>query len=225
MADSAVGCLRFRRRPRRRPSHPFRKAPPVTRPVVLLAEELSPATIEVLGSEIEVRNVDGTDRGALLEAVKEADALLVRSATRVDAEVYAAAQQLKVVARAGVGLDNVDVPAATSAGVMVINAPTSNITSAAELAVALILASLRNLGRADASVKAGRWERKQLAGVELLGKTVGVVGFGRIGQLVAERLAPFGVELLAYDPYVHHARAAELGARVVELDELMREAD
>src|SRR5699024_943887 len=197
----------------------------VTRPVVLIAEELSPATVEVLGPEIEVRSVDGTDRGALLEAVKEADALLVRSATRVDAEVYAAAQQLKVVARAGVGLDNVDVPAATSAGVMVINAPTSNITSAAELAIALILASLRNLGRADASVKAGRWERKQLAGVELLGKTVGVVGFGRIGQLVAERLAPFGVELLAYDPYVHHARAAELGARVVELDELMREAD
>ncbi|ATG51730.1 phosphoglycerate dehydrogenase [Brachybacterium vulturis] len=197
----------------------------MTRPVVLIAEELSPATVEVLGSEIEVRNVDGTDRAALLEAVKDADALLVRSATQVDAEVYAAARQLKVVARAGVGLDNVDVPAATTAGVMVINAPTSNITSAAELAVALILASLRNLGRADASVKAGKWQRKQLAGVELLGKTVGVVGFGRIGQLVAERLRPFGVNLLAYDPYVNHARAAELGARVVELDELMRESD
>ena len=197
----------------------------MTRPVVLLAEELSPATIEVFGDDADVRHVDGTDRGALLEAVADADALLVRSATQVDAEVYAAAKQLKVVARAGVGLDNVDVPAATSAGVMVINAPTSNITSAAELAVALILASMRNLGRADASVKAGKWERKQLSGVELLGKTVGVVGFGRIGQLVAERLAPFGVELLAYDPYVNHTRAAELGARVVELDELMREAD
>ena len=131
---------------------------PVTRPVVLLAEELSPATIEVFGDDADVRHVDGTDRGALLEAVTDADALLVRSATQVDAEVYAAATQLKVVARAGVGLDNVDVPAATSAGVMVINAPTSNITSAAELAVALILASMRNLGRADASVKAGRWE-------------------------------------------------------------------
>src|SRR5690625_1796510 len=197
----------------------------VTRPVVLIAEELSPATVEVLGPEIEVRSVDGTDRGALLEAVKEADALLVRSATRVDAEVYAAARGLKVVARAGVGLDNVDVPAATTAGVMVINAPTSNIVSAAELAVTLILSSLRNLARADASVKEGRWDRKQLTGVELLGKTVGVVGFGRIGQLVAERLAPFGVQPLAYDPYVHHTRAAELGARVVELDELMRETD
>src|SRR5699024_10222438 len=104
----------------------------VTRPVVRMDEVLSTDAGDVLGPEMEVRSVDGTDRGALLEAVKEADALLVRSATRVDAEVYAAAQQLKVVARAGVGLDNVDVPAATSAGVMVINAPTSNITSAAE---------------------------------------------------------------------------------------------
>ena len=197
----------------------------MTRPVVLFAEELSPATIEVFGNDADVRHVDGTDRAALLAAVAEADALLVRSATQVDAEVFAAARSLKVVARAGVGLDNVDVPAATTAGVMVINAPTSNIVSAAELAVTLILASLRNLSRADASVKAGRWDRKLLTGVELLGKTVGVVGFGRIGQLVAERLQPFGVELLAYDPYVNHTRAAELGARVVELEELMREAD
>lgn len=197
----------------------------MTRPVVLLAEELSPATIEVFGDDADVRRVDGTDRAALLTAVSQADALLVRSATQVDAEVFAAAKELKVIARAGVGLDNVDVAAATAAGVMVINAPTSNIVSAAELAVTLILTSLRNVARADASVKAGRWERKQLSGVELLGKTVGVVGFGRIGQLVAERLAPFDVQLLAYDPYVSHTRAAELGARVVELDELMAEAD
>ncbi|GAA1487335.1 phosphoglycerate dehydrogenase [Brachybacterium sacelli] len=197
----------------------------MTRPVVLLAEELSPATIEVFGDDADVRHVDGTDRDALLSAVGQADALLVRSATQVDAEVFAAAKGLKVIARAGVGLDNVDVAAATAAGVMVINAPTSNIVSAAELAVTLILTSLRNVARADASVKAGRWERKQLSGVELLGKTVGVVGFGRIGQLVAERLAPFDVQLLAYDPYVSHTRAAELGARVVELDELMAEAD
>ncbi|MCL6423730.1 phosphoglycerate dehydrogenase [Brachybacterium sp. JHP9] len=200
-------------------------APNSPRPVVLLAEELSPATVEVLGPDVEVRSVDGTDRAALLEAVREASALLVRSATQVDAEVFAAAPTLQVVARAGVGLDNVDVPAATAAGVMVINAPTSNITSAAELAIALILASLRNIGRADASVKAGRWDRKHLTGTELHEKTVGIVGFGRIGQLVAERLRPFGVHLLAYDPYVNRARAADLGARVVELDELMRLAD
>jgi D-3-phosphoglycerate dehydrogenase len=197
----------------------------VTRPVVLIAEELSPATVEVLGPDVEVRHVDGTDRPALLEAVAEADALLVRSATTVDAEVYAAASHLKVVARAGVGLDNVDVPAATAAGVMVINAPTSNIVSAAELAITHILASLRNVGRADASVKAGKWERKKLTGIELLDKTVGIVGFGRIGQLVAERLRPFGVQLQAYDPYVNQVRAAELGVKVVELDEVMRSSD
>lgn len=197
----------------------------MSRPVVLIAEELSPATLEVLGDEVEIRHVDGTDRAALLTAVAEADALLVRSATTVDAEVFAAAPQLRVVARAGVGLDNVDVPAATAAGVIVINSPTSNIVSAAELAVALILASLRNIGRADASVKAGRWERKALTGTELFEKTIGIVGFGRIGQLVAERLRPFGVHLLAYDPYVNHARAAELGVKVVELEELMRTAD
>lgn len=197
----------------------------MTRPIVLLAEELSPATLDVLGDDVEIRRVDGTDRAALLEAVAEAQALLVRSATRVDREVLNAGRSLSVVARAGVGLDNVDVEAATAAGVMVINAPTSNITSAAELAIALILASLRNLARADASVKAGRWDRKLLTGVELMDKTVGIVGFGRIGQLVAERLRPFDVHLLAYDPYVNPARAAELGARVVGLDEIMRESD
>lgn len=195
------------------------------RPVVLIAEELSPATVEVLGPDVEIRHVDGTDRPALLGAVADADALLVRSATQVDAEVLAAAPRLSVVARAGVGLDNVDVPAATTAGAMVINAPTSNIVSAAELAVTLILASLRRIGTADASMKAGRWDRKHLVGTELYEKTVGIVGFGRIGQLVAERLRPFGVHLLAYDPYVSQARAAELGARVVDLPELMAAAD
>src|SRR5690625_2715226 len=225
MADSAVVCPPDPTTAVPEAADPHRKVHPVTRPVVLFAEELSPATIEVFGDDADIRHVDGTDRAALLSAVGTADALLVRSATQVDAEVFAAAPELKVVARAGVGLDNVDVPAATTAGVMVINAPTSNIVSAAELAVTLILASLRNLSRADASVKAGRWDRKQLTGVELLGKTVGLVGFGRIGQLVAERLAPFGVQLLAYDPYVNHTRAAELGARVGALDQLMPWSD
>ncbi|WP_058234239.1 phosphoglycerate dehydrogenase [Devriesea agamarum] len=197
----------------------------MSKPVILLAEELSPATVAVLGDEVEIRHVDGTDRSALLREVAKANALLVRSATRVDAEVFSAAPNLEVVARAGVGLDNIDVEAATRAGVMVINAPTSNIVSAAELAVALILTSLRGIGRADASVKAGRWERKALTGTELLGKTVGIVGFGRIGQLVADRLRPFGVELIAYDPYVTPARAAEQGVRIVDLDELMRLSD
>jgi D-3-phosphoglycerate dehydrogenase len=193
----------------------------VTPPVVLIAEELSPATVEALGTDLEVRTCDGADRADLLAAVPDADALLVRSATRVDAEVLAAARRLKVVARAGVGLDNVDVEAATQAGVMVVNAPTSNIVSAAEHAIALLLATARNVPAADASVRAGRWERSRFTGAELFSKTVGVVGLGRIGVLVAQRLLAFGTTVLAYDPYVAGARAAQLGVRLVSLDELL----
>jgi D-3-phosphoglycerate dehydrogenase / 2-oxoglutarate reductase len=195
------------------------------RPVVLLSEELSPATVEVLGPDFDVRTCDGTDRDALLAAVVDADALLVRSATRVDAEVVETAERLKVVARAGVGLDNVDVDAATKAGVMVVNAPQSNIVSAAEHAVALLLATARHIPAADASLRAGEWRRSRFTGVELAEKTVGVVGLGRIGVLVAQRLAAFGVRLLAYDPYVPAARAAQLGVRLVPLDELLAESD
>ena len=148
--------------------------------------------------------------------------MLVRSATKVDAEAIAAAKQLKVMARAGVGLDNVDVKAATQAGVMVVNAPTSNIVSAAELAVALLLASARNLVPANAALRNGQWKRSKYTGVELADKTVGVVGLGRIGVLVAQRLSAFGVRLVAYDPYVQPARAAQLGVRLVSLDELLR---
>ncbi len=131
----------------------------MTKPVVLIAEELSPATIEALGPDFEVRSVDGADREALLPALADVDAILIRSATRMDAEAIAAAKQLKVIARAGVGLDNVDVQSATQAGVMVVNAPTSNITSAAELAVALLLATARNIAPANQALKAGAWKR------------------------------------------------------------------
>ncbi|MFC7340884.1 phosphoglycerate dehydrogenase [Saccharopolyspora griseoalba] len=195
-----------------------------SRPVVLLAEKLAPSVIEALG-EAEIRNVDGTDRPALLDAVADADALLVRSATKVDAEVLSAAKKLKVVARAGVGLDNVEVPAATERGVMVVNAPTSNIVSAAEHAMALLLAVCRNVAQADASLKGGAWKRSSYTGTELNGKTVGVVGLGKIGQLFASRVAAFGTELIAYDPYVSKARAAQLGIELVSLDELLSRAD
>ena len=196
-----------------------------TRPVVLLAEALAPSAVAVLGDGVEIRRVDGTDRPALLAAVADADALLVRSATRVDAELLAAARHLVVVARAGVGLDNVDVPAATARGVMVVNAPTSNIVSAAEHAVALLLAAARHIPAADASLRQGQWKRSSYTGVELSGKTVGIVGLGKIGQLVAQRLAAFGVELIAYDPYVAAARAAQLGIELMSLEDLLRRAD
>ena len=196
-----------------------------TRSIVLITEELSPATIDALGPDFEIRRCDGANREELLAALVDVDAVLIRSATNIDQEALAAAKRLKVVARAGVGLDNVDVKAATVAGVMVVNAPTSNITSAAELAVGLLLATARNIAPANQALKGGKWKRSQYGGVELLDKTVGVVGLGRIGALTAERLAGFGVKLLAYDPYVSAARAGQLGVKLVPLDELLRESD
>ena len=196
-----------------------------SRPVVLIAEKLAPSVVDVFGDEVEVRHVDGTDRPALLEAVAHADALLVRSATKVDAEVLAATTRLKVVARAGVGLDNVEVPAATARGVLVVNAPTSNIVSAAEHAVALLLATARQIPAAHATLQDHTWKRGKFSGVEINGKTVGVVGLGKIGQLFAQRLAAFGTEVIAYDPYASAARASQLGVELVTLDELLGRAD
>ena len=195
------------------------------RPVVLIAEELAPSVLAVLGSAVEVRHVDGTDRGALLPALADADALLVRSATHVDAEALSAAPRLQVVARAGIGLDNVDVAAATARGVMVVNAPQSNIVSAAEQAVSLLLACARNLAPANAALKQGRWERSRWTGVEVADKVVGVVGLGRIGVLFAQRMSAFGTTLIAYDPYVAPARAAQIGVRLVSLEDLLRQSD
>jgi D-3-phosphoglycerate dehydrogenase len=197
----------------------------VAKPVVLIAEELSPATVDALGPDFDVRTVDGTDRAALLAALPEADAILIRSATQVDAEAIAAGSKLKVVARAGVGLDNVDVRTATEAGVMVVNAPTSNVVSAAELAIGHLLALARYIPDANASAKSGEWKRSRFTGVELFEKTIGIVGLGRIGTLVAQRLAGFGATLIAYDPYVTPARAQQLGITLVSLDQLVEQAD
>ena len=197
----------------------------MSKPVVLIAEELSPATVEALGPDFDVVNVDGTDRPALLKALATADAILVRSATQVDAEAIAAAPKLKVVARAGVGLDNVDIKAATAAGVMVVNAPTSNVISAAELAIGLIFSTARFIPDANASLKAGQWKRSQFTGVELYEKTIGIIGLGRIGTLVAQRLAGFGARLIGFDPYVTPARAEQIGVELATMDEVMEQSD
>lgn len=197
----------------------------VNLPVVLIADKLAESTVAALGDQVEVRWVDGPDRPKLLAAVADADALLVRSATTVDAEVIAAAPKLKIIARAGVGLDNVDVDAATAAGVLVVNAPTSNIHSAAEHALALMLSAARQIPAADATLREHTWKRSSFSGTEIFGKTVGVVGLGRIGQLVAQRLAAFGTHVIAYDPYVPAARAAQLGIELMSFDDLLTRAD
>ncbi|MDN6499673.1 MAG: NAD(P)-binding domain-containing protein, partial [Yaniella sp.] len=197
----------------------------MSKPVVLIAEELSPATMDALGTDFEIRNTDGSDRDQLLPALAEAEAVLIRSATTMDAEAIGAAKNLKVIARAGVGLDNVDTQAATEAGVMVVNAPTSNIISAAELTCGHILSSARNIAPANASLKDGLWKRSAYKGIELYEKTLGVIGLGRIGSLVAERMKSFGMNIVAYDPYVTAARAQQLGATLLSLDELLETSD
>ena len=196
-----------------------------TKPVVLIADQLSPATVDALGPDFEIRHCNGADRAELLSAITDVDAIMVRSATKVDAEAIAAAGRLKVIARAGVGLDNVDVSAATKAGVMVVNAPTSNIVTAAELACGLLIATARNIPQAVAALKGGEWKRSKYTGVELAEKTLGVVGLGRIGVLVAQRMSAFGMRVIAYDPYVQPSRAAQMGVRLVSLDELLETSD
>ena len=197
----------------------------MSKPVVLIAEQLSPATVDALGPDFDIRQIDGTDRPALFDALAEANAVLVRSATKMDAEAISYAPKLKVIARAGVGLDNVDIKAATTAGVMVVNAPTSNIISAAELTCGHILSLARRIPAARASLGAGEWKRSSFSGVELYEKTLGVVGLGRIGALVAARMQGFGMRVVAYDPYVTSTRAQQLGVELLSLDELVKQVD
>ncbi len=193
---------------------------------VLVTEQIAPSGIDALraaGHEVDERL--GLTEEELIAAVAGAAALIIRSATQVTAEVLAAGTDLMVVGRAGIGLDNVDVEAATERGVMVVNAPLSNILSAAEQAMALLLAQARNLPQAHASLTSGKWELAKFEGVELSGKTLGVIGLGRVGALVAQRAAAFGMRLVAYDPFVSAERAAHMGVELLELDELMAESD
>ena len=183
---------------------------------VLVTEKLSPAGIERLKQDVEVHEREGISPDELARAIRDYDALVIRSATKVDADLLERAENLKVVGRAGIGLDNVDVAAATRSGVVVVNAPQSNVLSAAEHTMALLLAQARNIPQAHAALVSGSWERERWQGVELHGKTLGIVGLGRVGMLVAQRASAFGMRLLAYDPYVSSARAAQMGVELVE---------
>jgi D-3-phosphoglycerate dehydrogenase len=193
---------------------------------VLVTEELAPSGLEALaaaGHEVDVRL--GLAPDEVEQAVDGASALIVRSATKVTRGVLEAGRELVVVGRAGIGLDNVDVAAATERGVMVVNAPESNILSAAEHAIALLLSQARNIPQAHAALVAGRWERSRWEGVELHGKTLGVVGLGRIGALVAQRALAFGMKVIAFDPYVVADRARLMGVDLVDLDTLFATSD
>ncbi len=193
---------------------------------VLVTEAIADGGLQRLrdaGHEVDLQL--GLSPDQLLEAIKGAHALIIRSATDVTAEVLAAGTDLIVVGRAGIGLDNVDTAAATDRGVMVVNAPQSNTLSAAEHTMALLLSQARNVPQAHAALKAGRWERSKWNGVELSDKTLGIIGLGRIGKLVAQRALAFGMKLVAYDPFVSPEAARKMSVEVLTLDELIARAD
>ena len=193
---------------------------------ILVTEEIADGGLDLLrraGHQVDVR-LD-LDPDALMVELADVDALIIRSSTQVTADVLAHAPRLMVVGRAGIGLDNVDVAAATERGVMVVNAPQSNIVSAAEHTVAMLLAQARNIPQAHAALKAGRWERAKWEGVELDGKTLGIVGLGRIGKLVADRAAAFGMRLVAYDPFVSPEKAKRMGVELLPLERVVEESD
>ncbi len=191
---------------------------------ILVTEEIADGGLDRLraaGHEVDVQ----LDLDALLTNIRGAQGLIIRSATQVTAEVFEHGDQLLVVGRAGIGLDNVDVEAATRRGVMVVNAPQSNIISAAEHTMALLLAQARNVPQAHAALTAGRWERKRWQGVELADKTLAVIGLGRIGKLVADRAKAFGMHVVAYDPFVSADKARRMGVELLSLDQAIAEAD
>jgi len=193
---------------------------------VLVTEVIAEGGLQRLrdaGHEVDVRT--GLSPEELVDAVVGANALIIRSATQVTAEVLAAGADLIVVGRAGIGLDNVDVAAATEQGVMVVNAPQSNTLSAAEHTMALLLAQARNVAQAHAALKDGRWERSKWTGVELSDKTLGIIGLGRIGKRVAQRAMAFGMNLVAYDPFVSEERARQLNVQLLSLNDVMARSD
>jgi D-3-phosphoglycerate dehydrogenase len=193
---------------------------------ILVTEEIAPrglAAMRDAGHDVDVRLDLSSDE--LRNAIAGAHAIIIRSATRVTADLIEAATGLVVIGRAGIGLDNVDVPAATRRGVMVVNAPQSNVLSAAEHTLALLLAQARNLPQAHAALRGGKWERSRWEGVELYGKTLGIVGLGRVGALVAQRALAFGMRLVAHDPYVAPDRARQMGVELLPLEDVVRQAD
>ncbi|MDZ4790654.1 MAG: phosphoglycerate dehydrogenase [Hyphomicrobiales bacterium] len=195
-------------------------------PRVLIADKLSPMAQRIFedrGLEVDMR--PGLDKDALADIIGEYDGLAVRSATKVTAKVLRGADRLKVIGRAGIGVDNIDVPAATARGVIVMNTPFGNSITTAEHAISLMMALARQIPEADRSTQAGKWEKARFMGVEVTGKTLGVIGCGNIGSIVADRAQGLKMKVIAYDPFLSPERAVDIGVEKVELDELLRRAD
>jgi D-3-phosphoglycerate dehydrogenase / 2-oxoglutarate reductase len=195
-------------------------------PKILIADELSPRALDIFrsrGLEVDVRI--GLKKSDLVNIIAGYDGLAVRSATKVDKDVIAAAKKLRVIGRAGIGVDNIDIPAATARGILVMNTPFGNSITTAEHAIALLFAAARQIAAADASTQAGEWEKSRFMGVELYAKTLGLIGCGNIGALVAERALALKMKVIAYDPFLSQERAVKLGVEKVELDVLLSRAD
>jgi D-3-phosphoglycerate dehydrogenase len=195
-------------------------------PRVLIADKLSPAAVRIFEERgVKTDTKTGLSKPELIDIIGQYDGLAVRSATKVDKDVLVAAKKLKVIGRAGIGVDNIDVPAATAAGVVVMNTPFGNSITTAEHAIAMMFALARQLPQADQSTQAGKWEKNRFMGVELYGKTLGIVGCGNIGSIVADRANGLKMKVIAYDPFLSAERAVEIGVEKVELDELLARAE
>ncbi|MGO4870036.1 MAG: phosphoglycerate dehydrogenase, partial [Roseiarcus sp.] len=195
-------------------------------PRVLISDKLSPAAVAIFkerGVEVDVK--PGLDKDELAKIIGDYDGLAIRSATKVTAKLLEHAKKLKVIGRAGIGVDNVDIPAATARGVIVMNTPFGNSITTAEHAIALMFALARQIPAADASTQAGKWEKNRFMGVEMTGKTLGIIGCGNIGTIVASRAIGLKMHVVAYDPFLSEERAAELGVEKVELEDLLKRAD
>ena len=195
-------------------------------PKVLISDKLSPAAVQIFkdhGVAVDVKA--GLDKDQLADIIAGYDGLAIRSATKVTAKLLARAEKLKVIGRAGIGVDNVDIPAATAKGIIVMNTPFGNSITTAEHAITLMLSLARQIPMADISTQAGKWEKNRFMGVEITGKTLGIIGCGNIGAIVAERAHGLKMKVVAYDPFLSPDRAVDLGVEKVELDELLRRAD
>lgn len=197
-------------------------------PKVLISDALSPAAVQIFkdrGIEVDFQPALGKDKEKLASVIGNYDGLAIRSATKVTGKILEWAKDLKVIGRAGIGVDNVDIPAATARGIIVMNTPFGNSITTAEHAISLMLALARQIPEADASTRAGKWEKNKFMGVEIFGKTLGVIGCGNIGSIVADRAIGLRMKVIAFDPFLSQERAADLGVEKVELDELFRRAD
>ena len=197
-------------------------------PRVLISDALSPAAVAIFedrGVKVEFQPGLGKDKEKLAETINGFDGLAIRSATKVTAKILERAKSLKVIGRAGIGVDNVDIPAATARGIIVMNTPFGNSITTAEHAITLMLSLARQIPEADASTRAGKWEKNKFLGVEMFGKTLGIIGCGNIGSIVADRAIGLRMKVIAYDPYLSAERALDLGVGKVELEQLLRRAD